>query len=110
MVGINVKPFGVNAEQKYLEHLAQVIHVQDIYELVQADTEYIDLFANHKIEEVEGWGCRLLFTRPKPGLDHAIDLSVHNANSGFKRTVDIAYVDIPCKIDKVYYDNVHQSY
>jgi len=103
------QPFGLNAEQKYLNHLQNVIHVYDIYKLVEADTEYIDLFARHKIEEVEGWGCRLMFTRPKPGIDHKIDLSVHNAGSGFKRTVDIAFVDIPCRIDKTYYDNVHST-
>lgn len=109
MVDYIPKPFGLNAEQKYLKHLQNIIHIYDIYKLVEADTEYIDLFARHKIEEVEGWGCRLLFTRPKKGIDHAIDLSVHNDKSGFERTVNIAYVDIPCKIDKVYYDNVHHT-
>lgn len=109
MVDYNAKPFGVNAEQEYLLHLQNIIHIQHIYKLVEADTEYIDLLANHKIEEVEGWGCRLLFTRPKQGIDHSINLSVHNDASGFVRTVDIAYVDIPCRIDRVYYDNVHQT-
>src|SRR6266487_5831665 len=98
-----VKPFGVNAEQKYLSHLQNIIQVQDIYKLVETDNEYIDLFANHQIEEVIGWGCRLLFTRPKRGIDTEIDLSIHNPASGFERTVKMAYVDIPCKIDRTYY-------
>ena len=101
--------FGINAEQKYLEHLQNITQIHQIYKLVEADTEYIDLFARHKIEEVEGWGCRLVFTRPKKGIDHSPDLSIHNAGSGFKRTVDLAYIDIPCRIDKTYYDNVNAS-
>lgn len=59
MVDYNPKPYGANAEQKYLKHLQNIIHVHDIYKLVEADTKYIDLFARHKIEEVEGWGYRL---------------------------------------------------
>lgn len=102
-------PFGANAEQKYLSHLQNITQIHDIYKLVEADTEYIDLFARHKIEEVEGWGCRLIFTRPKKGIDHAPDLSIHGQNSPFRRTVDIAYIDIPCRIDKTYYDNVQAS-
>lgn len=109
MVINQVEPFGVNAEQKYLQHLTNVNQVKDIYKLVEADAEYIDLFSNHKIEEVVGWGCRLLFNRPKRGIDHNIELSIHNPASGFERTVNLAYIDIPCKIDRLYYDTVHPS-
>ncbi|CAG8594859.1 10408_t:CDS:2 [Ambispora gerdemannii] len=85
MVNLNAKPFGLNAKQKYIEHLQNIIHIHDIYKLVGADNEYIDLFTNHKIEE---------------GTDDS---------DTFKRTLDIAYVDIPCRIDKVYYDMVQES-
>lgn len=102
-------PYGVNAEQQYLLHLQNVIHVHDIYKLVEAHNEYVDLFARHKIEAVEGWGCRILFTRPKRGLQQKVGISIHNKDSGFVRTVDIAFVDIPCRIDKLYYDSVQRD-
>jgi hypothetical protein len=110
MVQTQATAFGVNAEQKYLQHLTNIIQVQDIYKLVENDNEYIDLFANHQIEEVVGWGCRLLFTQPKKGIDTQIDLSIHNPNSGFERTVKMAYVDIPCKIDRTYYHPFTPNY
>ncbi|CFW93312.1 protein of unknown function [endosymbiont DhMRE of Dentiscutata heterogama] len=89
---------------QYLHLLEQKIQQDEIIQLVKADSRYLDLFSENKIQIYAGQ-ARYILTQPKAGIKFRPDLSVHSGND-FSRQIDIAWIDIPSVIDKVYYDLV----
>lgn len=87
---------------QYLKLLEQKKQQDEIFQLVRADSRYLELFADNKIQ-IYGGQARYLMTQPKPGVKFRPNLSIHSGDD-FKRDLDIAWVDIPPVIDKVYYE------
>ena len=73
---------------QYLKLLENKTVQEQIYQLVKADSPYLELFEDSKVE-IHGGQARYILTQPKPGVDFKPDLSIHNGNT-FKRELDIA--------------------
>ncbi|RHZ36070.1 hypothetical protein [endosymbiont GvMRE of Glomus versiforme] len=86
----------------YIQLLEQKIQQDQILQLVKADSRYLELFADNKIQ-IYGGQARFLLTQPKEGVKFKPDLSVHSGGD-FSRQLDLAWIDIPAVIDKVYYE------
>ncbi|CAG8448266.1 819_t:CDS:2, partial [Racocetra fulgida] len=69
----------------------QKIQQDEIIQLVKADSRYLELFSDNKIQ-IYGGSARYILTQPKAGIKFKPDLSVHSGNDFI--------------IDKVYYDLV----
>jgi hypothetical protein len=73
---------------QYLKLLENKKQIAQIYQLVRADSRYLELFADNKVE-IHSGQARYLLTQPKPGVDFKPDLSVHSGTD-FRRDLDIA--------------------